>query len=78
MSIEKKTKKDLVREVKFLRLQLKIINDLVKETSTNDYAGQLGSIEYYSTLDNINDNLSFIERYDEKYNFYNDTESIEI
>lgn len=68
------TKKDLERRNKFLLLQLKIVNELVKDffDMPNDERIQtIGSIEYYTTPEHIKANIKFIEDYNESYNFYN-------
>ncbi len=68
------TKKDLERRNKFLLLQLKIVNELVKDVidmSDDERMQAIGAIEYYTTPENIKANIKFIEDYDKSYNFYN-------
>lgn len=68
------TKKDLEKRNKFLLLQLKKVNELVKDffyMPDDERIQTIGSIEYYTTPETIKDNIKFIEDYNESYNFYN-------
>lgn len=68
------TKKDLERKNKFLLLQLKIVNELVKDfidMSADEQMQTIVAIEYYTTPENIKTKIKFIEKHDESYNFYN-------
>lgn len=72
-----KTKKDLERENNFLRLQLKIISELIKECSGSDLDKtfeNIGAIKYYS--ERYQEDLNFIVERDLPYNFYNKTMSV--
>lgn len=75
------TKKDLERRNDYLLLQLKIINQLINDKEqyrNDDRASEIrGAIRYITSPDAIKDNIEFIEKYDEKYNFYNKTMTIE-
>ena len=69
------TKKDLERKNKFLLLQLKIVNELVKDfidMSDDEQMQAIGAIKYYTTPENIKTKIKFIEKHDESYKFYNE------
>lgn len=71
------TKRELERENKFLRLELKIIADLLKEAFDKQDIERLECIaaaKYYA--ENYQNNLDFINENDLEYNFYNKTMSI--
>ena len=68
------TKKDLERRNKFLLLQLKIVNELVKDffdMPDDERIQAIGTIKHYTTPENIKTNIKFIEDYNESYNFFN-------
>lgn len=68
------TKKDLERRNKFLLLQIKIVNEMLKdfiEKSEDEQMQAIGAMEYYTAPENIKANIKFIEEYNEDYNFYN-------
>ena len=65
------TKKDLERRNDFLLLQLKIINGLVNEEGRYDeyrIYEIIGTIMAITDADYINENIRFIERFNEPYN----------
>lgn len=71
------TKKDLERENRFLKLQLKIINQLLEESAGKQESEQqeyIGACIYYSTK--YQDSADFIREHDLPYNFYNQTMKI--
>ena len=68
--------KDLERENKFLKLQLKIINQLLEESAGKTEIEQqeyIGACLYYSDSDKYKEKYDFIREYDLTYNFYNKT-----
>ena len=71
------TKKDLERRYNYLLLQLKKINQITTEIFEDKYAiGEaIGDISYYSDKEKIKSNIDFIETYEKKYNFYDETMS---
>lgn len=75
----KMTKKDLERRNNYLLLQLKIINELLKlkGKSRDEIFECIGAADYLSSAKTIKNNISFIEEYDETYNFYNKTMNID-
>lgn len=69
------TNKDLERRNDFLLLQLKIISRLVNDDTR--YEGDriheiIGNIMAITDPENIKDNIHFIEKFDKKYNFYDE------
>ena len=66
-----KTKKDLERENNFLKLQLKVISELIAECNGSDLNKtfeNIGAIKYYS--ERYQEELNFIVEHDLPYNFY--------
>lgn len=73
------TKKNLERRNKYLLLQLKMIHDLVKQDPSilrKELFENIGTIQYLSSAKSIKENLEFIEKYDEQFNFYDKGEDI--
>ena len=71
------TKNDLERENKFLKLQLKIINDLWLDTpgmGRDELFEIIGACTFYAGK--YQDSLAYIQKYNLPYNFYNKTMSI--
>ena len=69
----------LERRIDFLLLQLKIINQEANKYAMQDNDEATisnGCISYHSKPDKIKDNLKFIEKYNESYNFYNELMNI--
>ena len=72
------TKKDLELENKFLKLQLKVINDMLEnsvEISKDELSEVISAIKYY--CNNYESELSFIKENDLPYNFYNQLMTID-
>ena len=72
------TKKDLERENKFLKLQLKIIEQLLEESAGKDKNEQqeyIGACIYYSR--EYQKSYDFIRENDLPYNFYNSTMKVQ-
>lgn len=76
------TKKDLERRNHYLLLQLKLINEAVKEISERGlqdrkYAAEkLGHITYYTEAENIKREIRYIEYFNAEYNMYEPTVDI--
>ena len=71
------SKKDLERENKILKLQLRIIYDLLKDTPGMERDAlfeNIGACAYYAGK--YQESLDYIRQYDLPYNFYNKTMSI--
>lgn len=71
------TKKDLERENRFLKLQLKIIEQLLEESAgkcRDEQAEYIGACLYYSTKHS--ESYDFIREHDLPYNFFNQTMKI--
>lgn len=71
------TKKDLERRYNYLLLQLKKINQITTEMFEYKYeiGEAIGAISYYSNKEKLKSNIDFIETYEKKYNFYDETMS---
>lgn len=67
------TKRQLERENKFLRLELKIISELLQDAlnKKDERIECIAAAKYYS--ENYQKNLDFINEHDLEYNFYNKT-----
>lgn len=71
------TKKDLERRNKYLLLQLKMIYNLANLHHNGDELQKaIGSIIFHSSHKTIKENLRFIEKYDEQFNFFDKEEDI--
>lgn len=70
------TKKELERRYHFLLMKMKVINEITKEMTSENFAKKAGEILFHSDREDIAKMIKFIEEYNENYNFYNKTQSI--
>lgn len=71
------TKKDLEKENKFLKLQLKVIGELLKnahEMDERELMESIGGVKHITEC--YDENFEFIKAYDLEYNYFNDNMSI--
>lgn len=77
--MENISKDNLERRYNFLLLQLKIIHETI-DMNTLTYENmveRLGAIAHYSDPQIIKDKIHYIETFNKKYNFYNETMNID-